>query len=115
MTNLSWFSHYDWEDWGRGLVSAFIGGGTSSFTGGIVAAGVDPTKTFAIGTPQSYKLMASMFVFNGVIMFMQTLNKKPLPDKIVEKTTETTKLPGIGPMVITTVKETTKEPEPPKD
>src|SRR5258708_30668211 len=106
---MAFLGKYDWEDWIRGLIGAFIGGFTGAWSSGFIAAGVDPTKTFQLGSGPSIKLMVGMCVFSGANSFFATLNKKTLPDKVIEKTKETTKIGGQPVEIKEIVKETSKE------
>ena len=105
------FGDLDWSDWLRGLIAAFVGGGASAFTGGLVVAGQDSTH-FAMGSPNSFKLMAYIFLASGASSAMAFLRQKPVPDlKTITTTVITTgKTSDLNPIVVTKVQETHVEP-----
>jgi len=107
------FGRLDFEDWFRGLIAAFVSGGASAVTSGLVVSLNDP-KDYAIGTTKFYNLVWSVFVMAGLIGAIAFLRTKPLPDlKTVTTAVATTTQPGQPPKVVTTVQETHVEPAAP--
>ncbi len=104
------FGKLDFQDWFRGLIAAFVSGGASAVTSGLVVSLNDP-KDYAIGTTKFYNLVWSVFVMAGLIGAIAFLRTKPLPElKTVQSTVETTLQPGAPPKVVTTVQETRIQP-----
>lgn len=99
------FGELDTTDWLRGLVAAFVSGGASAVTSGMVVSINDP-KDYAIGTAKFYNLVWSVFAIAGLFSAISFLRTKPIPDlKTVVKTVEVTS-GGAIPKVVTTVQET---------
>lgn len=74
----SWFNL---EVWLHGLVGAFIGGGASSVSGGLVAMGIDPASfnlTNQLG--HTLSLMGAMFLINGIFGAALYLKTSPVPN-----------------------------------
>lgn len=108
------FGNLDFQDWIRGLVAAFIGGGASAFVSGIVNMVNHPGES--IWRSEFWGSVTSVFVLAGLVNMMMFLRTKPMPDmKQVEKTIQiTTPAPGAPPKVVETVKETHEEPVKPE-
>jgi len=66
--------------WLRGLVAAFVGGGSGSVTTGLTSMGIDPDH-FNLGTGlrHTMELMAIVFVLNGMMSVFLYLKQSPLP------------------------------------
>ncbi len=65
--------------WLRGLLAAFIGGGSSAVAGG-VALNLDDGKDFNTQHPAHLlHIMASMFVISGAISMFTYLKQSPIP------------------------------------
>jgi hypothetical protein len=104
--------HLDFEEWGLGLVSAFISGGANAVTAGF-AVGITDPKDFNLADPMKlFKVMLAAFIVSGFLSMMNFLRSKPVPDKIIEHTVQTVEKPQ-GTTVVTTVKETRTEPAAP--
>ena len=109
------FGDLDFSDWVRGLVAAFISGGASAVTSGIVVSVKDPDH-YAPMTHNFFELVGAVFVMSGIVSAMAFLRNKPLPEvKTVTTTTQKTEKVGEPPAkVVTTVQETHVEPLEPK-
>lgn len=108
------FGTLDYSDWVRGLASAFIGGGASAVTSGIVVSLKDPAH-YAPGTADFFQLVGSVFAMSGLVSAMTFLRQKPIPElKQVQNTTQTITKGDAPPTVIETKKETHIEPITPK-
>lgn len=113
----------DWTDWVRGLLTAFIGGGSGAVSAGFGTMVVDP-KDFNVYSGKIYEVMGATFLFSAVIQLFQYLHTKPIPALVqTERTTQTTQFIPSDPQatpppakVITTEKVTSVAPagEPPK-
>lgn len=111
MTLPAGLGELDFSDWVRGILAAFIGGGASAVTSGMVVSLSDP-KDYAIGSAKFFSLVGAVFVMSGFMNAMAFLRTKPLPEmKKVERTVATTEAPGKSPIVVSTVKETSIEPK----
>jgi hypothetical protein len=96
-------------EWLRSLVAAFVSGGASAFTSGLVVASSDPDH-FALGMPNSYALMWKVFLVAGTGSAMAFLRSSPLPElKTVTTVVQTTQKQPES-IVQTTVKEVHQEP-----
>lgn len=101
------FGRIDWSDWLRGLVAAFISGGATAVTGGIVASQNNPNY-YSMGG--FVKLVLPVFVVWGVFGMFFFLRTRSLPElKKVEKEIKTTEQPGKQPTTVTTITETSIE------
>lgn len=104
------FGNLDFSDWLRGLVSAFIVGGSSAVTSGVVVSLKDPVH-YAPGTLDFFELVGAVFAMSGLMGAMAFLRQKPLPDlKQVEQTVQTTSVSGKPVSTVTTTKETSVVP-----
>ena len=102
------FGSLDWSDWGRGVIAAFIGGGSSAVTAAFVAPALTPD--LAAGTGKWFALVGSMFAMSGTINMFSFLRTKPLPDlKTVTTTVSSVTAPGTPPITVKTVAETHTE------
>lgn len=100
------FGSFDVSDWLRGLISAFIVGGSSAVTSGFVVSIKDPVH-YAPGTLDWLELVGSVFLMSGLMGAMAFLRSKPLPDlKQREQTVEVTSQKGKPPVVVSTTKDT---------
>lgn len=106
------FGSIDFSDWVRGLLSAFIGGGASAVTSGIVVSLKDPVH-YAPGTLDFFQLVFAVFAMSGLVSAMTFLRQRPIPElKQVITTTKTIDDGLLTPnKVITTVQETHIEPK----
>jgi len=77
----------DWGNWFYQLARSFIVGGASAFSGGIAASSLAPDK-FAFGSRESWLLILTIFVINGLMHLMAFLAQSPLPP--IEKTATNT-------------------------
>ena len=68
----------DWSDWARGLVAAFVSGGASAVTTGVVVSIKDPVH-YATNSKDFFELVTSVFVMSGIMSGMSFLREKPLP------------------------------------
>jgi hypothetical protein len=80
--------HLDIADWVYGLLSAAIGGGAGAVSAAVAAALIKPGD-FGFAGWDSIKLMATVFVVNGLLNMFFYLKQSPLP-AIVETSTTTT-------------------------
>jgi hypothetical protein len=73
--------HMNWKIWLRGLVAAFVAGGSSALTGGACAAWFDPEK-FNLGSGLSVilKMMGSVFLVSGLFSMFLYLKQSPIPN-----------------------------------
>ncbi len=78
----------DVGDWLYGLWGAFVGGGASAVTSGIVVSLKDPTH-YAPGSWDFFELVAWVFIVSGMMSAMLFLKQKPAPDRVVTTTTAT--------------------------
>ena len=101
------FGTLDWDDWIRGLISAFVGGGASAVTSGIAVRVGDPQQ-YNMATQKFYVLVGSVFVMSGLINMMAFLRNKPMPDIKTVTTTETVEHQVHPPATVTTTVEETK-------
>lgn len=69
-----------WQLWLRGLVAAFVGGGSGSVTSGLTSMGIDP-EHFNLGTGlrHTFALMGAVFLVNGTLSVFLYLKQSPLP------------------------------------
>jgi hypothetical protein len=102
----------DFGDWFKSLVAAFISGGASAVTSGLVVSLSDP-KDYAIGTAKFFTLVASVFVMSGTMNMLSFLRTKPIPDTKAVTTTVTTagRATDTNPVITTKVEETHIEPK----
>ena len=104
------FGHVDAQDWVRGLVAAFIQGGSAAVVSGVVVSQNDP-KEYALGSGKFFGLVTSVFLVAGTLGAFAFLRQKPLPDLITTTVTaKTTEQPGTEPKTETTVQTTTTAP-----
>ena len=70
-----------WKAWLHGLVAAFIGGGASAVTAGIVAPAINP-QAFNFGAQLTplIELCGFLFLVNGGLSAFAYLSKSPLPE-----------------------------------
>jgi len=104
------FGDLNFEDWGLGVVSAFISGGANAVTAGFSVNMVDP-KDFNLTDPaKMIKVMCAAFVISGFFNMMNFLRNKPIPEHKIVTTTvqETTRKPQA--IVVKTVEEVHTEP-----
>lgn len=101
----------DLTDWLRGLIGGIVSGGANAIIGGFGVAMVDPTH-FGVGTADSFKVMGTLFLFNGLLGGAAFLAKKPVPDiRTVTNTVQTTeRRPEEKKVVVSTTEETHVEP-----
>lgn len=72
---------WNWEGWIRGVVSAFIVGGTGSVGAGIGGLWSDPQQyNPTTGVSPLLKLMGATFLFTGIISLAAYLHNHPIPD-----------------------------------
>lgn len=96
---------FDWENWIRGLLAAFIGGGAGAVTGGVSASLIDP-KDFSLGSQKFFALVVTIFVANGMITMMAYLHQNPVPPiKTITTTVETTEIQAHPAAKVTTTVE----------
>jgi hypothetical protein len=106
---MNFFSQLDFGQWARGLLAAFIGGGSGAFSAGLSTMAVDPNH-FNIYTSDFWKVILGTFVISGMVPFFAYLHQNPIPDtKDVEHSTKTITQGSQPPVVIETVKETSVE------
>jgi len=68
--------------WAHGLGAAFIGGGASAVTAGVSVSAISPQSfNFSNQLVPTLKLMAVLFVFNGLISAFAYLKQSPLPSQ----------------------------------
>jgi len=68
------------EIWLRGLVAAFVGGGSGSVTTGLTSMGIDPEHfNLGSGLKHTMALMAVVFVLNVMLSVFLYLKQSPLP------------------------------------
>jgi len=102
--NLGAFGKLDIEDWLRGLVGAFIGGGAGAISSGTYLMIQDPDHFNIHAFGKLIALMGGMFIFNGIIGAALFLHQKPMPGyKATTTTTTATTLKGPTSTTITTV------------
>jgi hypothetical protein len=66
--------------WLRGLLAAFIGGGSGSVTTGLTSMGIDPDHfNLRSGLGHTLELMGVVFLLNGVTSVFLYLKQSPLP------------------------------------
>lgn len=96
----------DWNEWGLGLWSAVITGGSSAVLNAVGLMVIDP-QYFSKSQGKLWTLAGGMFLWAGFLGMLAFLRSKPAPEfKKVEKTTETTMVTGQPKQVVTTEKET---------
>lgn len=106
---MMFFNQLDFGNWAKGLVAAFIGGGSGAFSAGLSTMAVDPNH-FNIYTSDFWKVIFGTFVISGLVPFFSYLHQNPIPDtKDVEHTVKTVTKGDKPTIVIETVKETTTE------
>jgi len=99
----------DFGDWVKGLVAAFIGGGAGAFSAGLSAIVVDHND-FNIYTLKFWQLVFGTFIIGGLVPFFAYLHQRPIPDTIdKEHTVKTITQGNKEPIVVETMKETSKE------
>ena len=100
------FGNLDFEDWARGLISAFISGGSGAFAAGVVNLANHKGET--IWRMEFWATVSSTFVLAGLLNMFAFLRTKSFPDmKQVERTTQTiTPATADTPKVVETIKET---------
>lgn len=64
--------------WIRSGIEVLIHGGAAAATSTLTASQIDP-KSFAIFTPNFWKLLLASFTINGGIRFFQWWTNNPLP------------------------------------
>jgi hypothetical protein len=70
----------NWEIWLRGLLAAFIGGGSGSVTSGLASMGIDPEHfNLGSGLRHTFALMGAVFLVNGALSVFLYLKQSPLP------------------------------------
>lgn len=100
---------FNWSDWGRGLIAAFIGGGSGAFSAGLSSIAVD-SNHFNIYTQDFWKLMLGTFVISGLVPFFAYLHQNPVPGTVdKEHTVKTITKGDAAPIIIETNKETSTE------
>lgn len=100
----------DFSNWVKGLVAAFIGGGSGAFSAGLSSMAVDP-HDFNVYSPKFWKLVFGTFVISGLVPFFAYLHSNPIPEtKEVTNIKQTTTIGDNPPKVVETVKETHTEP-----
>jgi|SRR5665213_1499675 len=106
---MNFFGQLDFTGWAKGLVAAFIGGGSGAFSAGLSTMAVDPAH-FNIYTADFWKVILGTFVISGLVPFFAYLHQKPIPDtKDVEHSVKTITIGDKPPTVIDTLKETSTE------
>jgi hypothetical protein len=105
----------NWSQWLYAVVSAFIGGGASAVSGGIVVSAYDP-KDFNFGDTKIYGVMLFMFSFNGLLNAFFYLKQHPLPEVITTTTTTETSILSTRPptTMVKTVEEKVVGTPPPE-
>lgn len=108
----------NWQAWLHGLLAAFIGGGASAVTAGVVAPVINPAA-FNIHDKLGplFQLAAALFIVNGGIAAFAYLSKSPLPEQQVIKTVsiQPTEGGGLTSVTVTKVLPVTEPVEPPKE
>lgn len=106
----------DFTDWVRGVFAAFISGGASAVTSGVVVSIKDPSH-YAPGTKDFFELVGSVFLMSGLMSLMAFLREKPLPAILTTTETKlkTVRVGSSTPVATLTTKETTTVVEAPKD
>jgi len=105
------FGDVEWDDWIRGIVAAFIGGGASAFSAGVADLLNHPGVS--IWNREFWSVVSTTFVIAGLIALFAFLRTKPIPDKkVVTTTVQKTQVdaPNVPDKVVTTVQETHTEP-----
>lgn len=73
----------NWGIWLRGLVAAFIGGGSGGATAGFTAMGIDPDHfNLSGGLRKMLLIVGATFLVNGVISMLAYLKQSPLPKTV---------------------------------
>jgi len=104
------FGELDFSDWLRGLLAAFITGGSSAVVSGVVVTANDP-QHYALGTVKFFEVVGSVFLVSGTLNMFSFLRTKPLPElKVVTTTVQKTEPLRPSGTVVTTVAETHTEP-----
>ena len=107
--SVKFFNQLDFSNWAKGLLAAFIGGGSGAFSAGLSTMAVDP-KHFNIYTTDFWKVILGTFVISGLVPFFSYLHQNPLPDtKDVEHSVKIITTGNQPPTVIDIVKETSTE------
>jgi hypothetical protein len=66
--------------WLRGLIAAFVGGGSGSVTTGLASMGIDPEHfNLNSGLHHILDLMAAVFLINGLVSACLFLKQSPIP------------------------------------
>lgn len=101
------------EIWLHGLVAAFVGGGASAVTTGIVAPAIAPQAfNFHSQFSPLLQLMIALFAVNGLMAAFAYLAKSPVPQLEVITQVEKTEIQPSGDGLKTTkVTQTTTEPK----
>lgn len=101
------------EVWLHGLIAAFVGGGASAVTTGIVAPAIAPQAfNFHEQFSPLLQLMGALFVVNGLMAAFAYLAKSPVPQLEIVTQVEKTDIQPSGDGVKTTkVTQTTTEPK----
>lgn len=107
------FGSLEFDDWARGLIAAFISGGSSAVTSAFAVNVVLPGQ---LGVGKFFFVAGSVFTISGALQFFGYLSTRPLPPmKEVATTIEKTKVPGKPTITVETIEEKHVEPmEPPK-
>lgn len=97
----------NWKPWLHGLGAAFIGGGSSAATAGIMNAGDHPLALL--------KKMGTAFLISGVITTLYFLKASPLPDSQVSTFEQHSVSPSVdgGSVKTDVVSKVTVIPAPP--
>lgn len=108
----------NWQSWLHGLLAAFIGGGSSAVTAGIVAPAINPGAfNFHDKLAPLFQLAGALFFVNGGIAAFAYLSKSPLPEQQVVKTVsiQPTEDGGLKSVTVTKVIPVQAAVEPPKE
>ena len=98
------FGDVEWDDWIRGILAAFIGGGASAFSAGVADILNHPGTS--IWNREFWSVVSTTFVIAGLIALFAFLRTKPIPDKkVVTTTIETTTQKGAPPKTVKTIEE----------
>jgi hypothetical protein len=66
--------------WVRGLLAAFVGGGSGSVTTGLASMGIDPEHfNLNAGLHHMLNLMGAVFLINGLVSVCLFLKQSPIP------------------------------------
>lgn len=102
------------EIWLRGLIAAFVGGGASAVTSGIITPAIAPQAfNFHAQLSPLLQLMTALFLANGLLTAFAYLARSPVPQaEVITKIEKTNTQPADdGGTQTTKVTQTTTEPK----